>query len=43
MRSLTPTVVGLVCMLVGAFDGYLAGYLLLRAEFELIGSAIALS
>jgi len=34
--------VWIVCVLVGAFVGYLAGYGLWKLGFEIIGSAVAL-
>jgi hypothetical protein len=42
MRIAFFIVVWIVCVLVGAFVGYLAGYGLWRLGFELIGSAVAL-
>ncbi|MBV9324166.1 MAG: hypothetical protein JO352_10305 [Chloroflexi bacterium] len=42
MRTAVWIVVWIVCVLLGAFVGYLAGYGLWKLGFEIIGSAVAL-
>jgi hypothetical protein len=42
MKTFVWIVVWVVCVLVGAGLGYLAGYVLWKLGFELIGSAVAL-
>jgi hypothetical protein len=42
MRTFVWIVVWIVCVLVGAGVGYLAGYGLWKLGFEIIGSAVAL-
>jgi Zn-dependent protease with chaperone function len=42
MRTLVLILVWIGCVLVGAAVGYLAGWVLWRLGFELIGSAVAL-
>jgi hypothetical protein len=42
MRTAVWIVVWVVCVLLGAFVGYLAGYGLWKLGFEIIGSAVAL-
>ena len=42
MNGLTLTLVWIGCVILGAVAGFLAGYLLWKIGFELIGSAVAL-
>ena len=42
MRTFTMIVVWILCVLVGAAIGFLAGWALWKLGFELIGSAVAL-
>ena len=42
MRTLVLILVWIGCVLAGAAVGYLAGYVLWKLGFELIGSAVAL-
>ena len=42
MSGLTLTLVWIGCVIVGALVGFLAGYLLWKIGFELIGSAVAM-
>jgi hypothetical protein len=42
MRTFFVIVAWIACVLVGAGIGYLAGYVLWKLGFELIGSAVAL-
>ena len=42
MRTLKMIVVWVVCVVVGAGIGFLAGWILWKLGFELIGSAVAL-
>jgi hypothetical protein len=42
MRTAVWIVVWIACVLVGAGVGYLAGYVLWKLGFEIIGSAVAL-
>jgi hypothetical protein len=42
MSGLTLTLVWIGCVILGALVGFLAGYLLWKLGFELIGSAVAM-
>jgi hypothetical protein len=42
MRTFLVIVAWIACVLIGAGIGYLAGYVLWKLGFELIGSAVAL-